>query len=104
MTPISNDLLLFKGTKDVSVAEDMMVLLLMELSRTVADRVAKLLPDPWDVVVTITACSDWVVNFSVSDVKFWNETVEKYVLLFVMTFKVEFKPLATEFADTLFPV
>ena len=50
MTPISNDLLLFKGTKDVSVAEDLMVLLLMELSRTVADRVAKLLPDPWNVV------------------------------------------------------
>ena len=78
MPPISSDLLLFKGNIDVSVPEVMVSLLLLELKSIVLDRVS-----PWDVVVPITVSSVWVVNFTVSDVKFWTTVVELDVLLFV---------------------
>ena len=45
MPPISTNLLLFKGTIDVSVIKDMLLLLLVELNGTDTDRVAKLLPE-----------------------------------------------------------
>ena len=83
--PISNDLLILKGTIGMSVFIEMELLLLLELKIPITDRVAKLLTElgPWNVVVPSTVTSDWVVIFIVSDVKFWTTNVELGELLLV---------------------